>query len=68
MENKTLSDKIVGSQGYEYAFLFADVKEFIKRLKEEIRKHLKKSKDFKAGFYYVAIITMIDKLAGDKLK
>ena len=39
-EKISLSEKIVGSQGHKYAFLFADVKQNIQnaqnRLKEEI--------------------------------
>lgn len=33
----TLKDKIVGSNGYEYAFLYKDVVDFIKKVKEDLR-------------------------------
>lgn len=36
MEEKTLAEKRCGSQGHKYAFLYADVKEAIKKYQETL--------------------------------
>ena len=43
-EKISLSEKIVGSQGHKYTFLFADVKQNIQNAQERIKEELDKEK------------------------
>lgn len=66
-EEFNLSERIVGGDTLlaelGFAIRIEDVKEFIRRLKEEIKEHFRKSELWGSKGY----LELIDKLAGEKL-